>query len=528
MSSARRLCLATLLLGTSTRLSAQEAERAVYLVRLGRDTLAVETASFSPGHFEGDLRYRTPLLRIRRTITFSPAFDVEALDITVGAGPRGDSAQVHSVLTVAGDSADVIIDAAPGAPARHQHVGFPRGAIPYNNLSGLTLELILRRARVDGRDTVIVPLLLAPGQSIPVRVTRVGADSASLAIGTTDIRVHTDAVGRMLGGVVPSQGAWFDRLPGDSPLAAWTPVVASYNAPADAPYEAEQVTIHTPAGITLAGTLTIPAHRPAPRLPAVVLITGSGAQDRDEAIPSLGPYQPFREIADTLSRRGITVLRMDDRGIGGSSAGPAGATSADFADDIRAAIAFLRARPDVDPARIALVGHSEGGMIAPMIAVTDSTLRALVLVAAPAMSGRAIASEQRRYAIEHDASIPPAIRDSLFTAREREAEVVYAQPGWINYFVNHDPLAVARHVTVPTLILQGETDRQVSLAQAPLLAAALRAGGNRDVSVRTFPRMNHLMLEDPSGDFMGYGRLPSYRVRRDFLGVMADWLVRRL
>ena len=112
--------------------------------------------------------------------------------------------------------------------------------------------------------------------------------------------------------------------------------------------------------------------------------------------------------------------------------------------------------------------------------------------------------------------------------REREAEAVYAQPGWVNFFAHHDPLAVARRVRVPTLILQGETDTQVTPEQATMLAGALRAGHNRDVSVRTFPHMNHLMLDDPSGDFGGYGKLPSYRVRRDFLGALADWLASRL
>jgi hypothetical protein len=179
--------------------------------------------------------------------------------------------------------------------------------------------MILRRAQFVGGDTVVVPLFAGAGRSLSVRVARIGTDSASLTIGAVEFRVRTDASGRMLGGVIPSQGAYIDRLPGDSPVARWAPAVQSYDAPADAPYVAEQVTIRTPAGIVLAGTLTKPADRSGVRLPAVVLITGSGSQDRDEAVPSLGAYRPFREIADTLSRRGIAVLRLDDRGVGGTS-----------------------------------------------------------------------------------------------------------------------------------------------------------------------------------------------------------------
>jgi fermentation-respiration switch protein FrsA (DUF1100 family) len=163
-----------------------------------------------------------------------------------------------------------------------------------------------------------------------------------------------------------------------------------------------------------------------------------------------------------------------------------------------------------------------------MIAATDASLRAMVLIAAPAKTGRAIAAQQRRDAIDHDASIPPAQRDSIFAALERASEVVYAQPGWTHFYVNYDPLSVASRVRLPTLILQGETDTQVTPDHATILAGALRARGNRDVSVRTFANMNHLMLDDPSGNVGGYGKLPSYAVRRDFLGALSDWLASKL
>ena len=519
-------CVVSIVAATS--LQAQQVEQAVFVVRLGKDTFAVETATIRALQFEGDLRRRAPLLRVQRRVTFSPTFELQSLDVTAGTGPRGDSARVHSVLTVAGDTAEVRTDDLTGAPARTQRVALAPGSVPYTDLSGLALELILKRARAVGGDTVMVPLFVGAGRSVSVRVAWIGSDTASLTIGAVDFRVHTDAAGRMLGAFIPSQGAFFDRLPGDSPVARWTPAAQSYDAPAGAPYIAEQVTIRTANGVTLAGTLTKPANPTGAQLPAVVLITGSGAQDRDEAVPSIGAYRPFREIADTLSRRGIAVLRLDDRGVGGSSLGPANATSADFADDIRAALAFLRARPDIAPERVGLVGHSEGGMIAPMIAATDPALRAMVLIAGTARTGRAILSGQRRYAIDRDTTIPASRRDSVAAARDRDGEALYAQPGWWNFFANHDPLPVARRVRAPTLILQGETDTQVTPAQAPMLASALRAGGNRHVSLRTFPRMNHLMLDDPSGDPSGYGRLPSYHVRRDFLGALADWLAHEL
>lgn len=527
-SAVRTLAAGSLIALVTAPLGAQATERAVFMVRLGRDTLAVETATFTPRRAESMLRLKTPLARMDRRITFSSAGELQGMEFTAGMGVNGDSNRTHSVLAVTGDSARQTIEVAGGGLPQQRTYAVPHGAVPFTNLSGQTLELALRRARASGRDTVDVPLLLPTGQSLPLRITRLGSDSAVLSLAGVAIRAHTDAVGRFLGAFIPAQGASFERLPGDSPAAAWMPVRPSYDAPPGAPYTAEQVTLRSPAGITLAGTLTVPRHAAASRVPAVVLITGSGSQDRDESVPSIGSYHPFREIADSLTRRGIAVLRLDDRGVGGSNAGPPTATSADFADDIRAALSWLRGRADVDPARLGLVGHSEGGIIAPMIAASDPALRAIALVAAPAKTGRAISAVQRRWAIDHDSAIAPSARDSVYARSEIEVERVFAAPGWLHFFAEYDPLPTARRVRARTLILQGETDRQVTMDQAAMLADAMRQGGNRNVTLRTFPRMNHLMLDDASGDPGGYQHLSSYEIRRDFLGALVDWLAANL
>jgi dipeptidyl aminopeptidase/acylaminoacyl peptidase len=288
------------------------------------------------------------------------------------------------------------------------------------------------------------------------------------------------------------------------------------------------VTLRTPAGLRFAGTLTVPAHATGAHVPAVVLITGSGQQDRDERTPFLESWRPFREIADTLSRRGIAVLRLDDRGVGGSDAGPATATSADYADDIRAALAWLRARPGIDSTRLGLVGHSEGAIIAPMVAAGNARVRGIVLIAGTASRGRDILTEQRRYLFSRDTTLSVGRRDSLMAAAAREADSAYAVPGWMHFFADYEPLPTLRKVRVPVLILQGETDRQVSVSEARKLADALRAAGNRRVTLRTFPGMNHLLVDDPSGNPMGYTKLPSHAVRKDLLGVLADWLAKTL
>jgi hypothetical protein len=239
-------------------------------------------------------------------------------------------------------------------------------------------------------------------------------------------------------------------------------------------------------------------------------------------------YRPFRQVADTLGRRGIAVLRLDDRGAGGSDLGPKGPTSADFADDIRAALAYLRTRHDVDGDRLGLVGHSEGGMIAPMVAASDPKLRAIVLMAGPAHTGRAILKYQQEYAADSMLHLTGAKRDSAVKAMARTLDSASAAEPWIHFFLDYDPLATAKRVKQPVLILQGATDKQVTPEQAAELAAAFRSGGDNDVTMKAFPSTDHLFLADPVGNPSGYASLPSKNVRVEVLGMIADWLAARL
>jgi len=303
---------------------------------------------------------------------------------------------------------------------------------------------------------------------------------------------------------------------------------ADYSAPAGAPYTAADVTVPTPMGHTLAGTLTMPKNA-AGRVPAVVLITGSGGQDRDSHMPLIADYRFFRQIADSLSRRGIAVLRMDDRGIGGSGGVEPGVTTEDFADDIRAGVQWLRARPDVDPARVGLIGHSEGGIIAPMISAGDARIAAVGLLAAPSWTGRRISDMQVRDALVRRGLSAAAV-DSAQATAIAEREVVAGTMPWLRWFLDHDPLPIARRVRAPVLILAGATDLQVTAEQAEELGAAVRAGGNRDVTVRVFPGLNHLFLRDEAGtaDPALYAALPDKRVPPEVIGALADWFVERL
>jgi dipeptidyl aminopeptidase/acylaminoacyl peptidase len=301
-----------------------------------------------------------------------------------------------------------------------------------------------------------------------------------------------------------------------------------YSAPADAPYTAVDVTVTTPAGHTLAGTLTVPKNA-SRRVPAVVLISGSGAQDRDAGIPVVPGYRFFRQVADTLGRRGIAVLRLDDRGWGASGGDVSTATTEDLAADVRAAVEWLRTRAEVDPARVALAGHSEGAIIAPMLAVADPRIHAIALLAGPSWTGRRIMDYQLREALRGQ-GLAGAALDSVFAQGVTERDAVAATIPWVRWFMDHDPLPVARRVRTPVLILHGETDRQVTAGQAEELGAAIRQGGSTDVTVRVFPDLNHLFVPDPVGtaDPASYAALPSKEVPAEVLGALADWLAEKL
>ena len=307
------------------------------------------------------------------------------------------------------------------------------------------------------------------------------------------------------------------------------PAKPDYSAPAGSPYIAEEVLVKTPAGHTLSGTLTLPvgATRAHP-VGAIVTITGSGQQDRDEAI-GLPGFRPFRQIADSLGRRGIAVLRMDDRGTGASGGTFKGSTSADFAEDVRAGLAYLRTRGEIRADRLGVLGHSEGAVIAPMVAHKEPTLRAIVLLAGVAKPARSALDFQIRNGYEHDAKLTPAERQSLIAAIPAKIDAMMAADPWMKFFLTYDPAATMRRVKTPVLILTGSRDQQAAPDQVPLMEKAFREGGNKDVTARVLPDLNHLFVHDTDGFPGNYAKLPPpVMMQNDVLQIISDWLVKRL
>ncbi|UAL09849.1 alpha/beta hydrolase family protein [Caulobacter segnis] len=385
--------------------------------------------------------------------------------------------------------------------------------------NGPKLALVFH-IKPDGSATVDSPNQMAKG--MPATATLAdGKVAVTLSAIPASFEGAVSADGQSL------QGQWLQGG-GALPLtmSRTAPVLNRPQAPKPPfPYRAEEVSYRNPAsGLKLAGTLTLPEG--AGPFPAVVLITGSGAQDRDE---TMFGHKPFLVIADALTRKGVAVLRVDDRGTGGSEKGDASAASIPaFATDVAAGVAFLRGRPDIDPARVGLLGHSEGGQVAPLVAQNRA------LFAASGMPDDQVEilvkNRAERFAAVRDAKDADDARVRLTevlnrqglppTSPERVATLTLASPAW-RYFLSTNPADALAKVKVPVLAIGGSKDLQVD-AKTNLAAIRAALAGDQDVTVKELPGLNHLFQTANTGLVIEYGQIEE-TIAPAALATIVDW-----
>jgi pimeloyl-ACP methyl ester carboxylesterase len=304
-------------------------------------------------------------------------------------------------------------------------------------------------------------------------------------------------------------------------------------------------------GVTLAGTLTWP-QGPGP-FTSVVLITGSGPQNRNEELLN---HRPFLVLADALTRANVAVLRYDDRGVGESTGDFDAATTFDFVADTRAAVSYLRAQTEFQVGQIGLVGHSEGGLIAPLVADGSTDVGFLVLLAGPGVDGKTVLVSQSRAigaangldAAELDASeelqhalydcfgdpndplstLDSCLREQLSSAgvsgEELASTLAQLETPWMRQFVVYDPAPVLRRTQVPVLALNGSLDLQVlASVNVPALERAFREGGNAQAVVEDLPELNHLFQHAMTGSPAEYGLIDE-TMAAEVLTRIADWI----
>lgn len=324
------------------------------------------------------------------------------------------------------------------------------------------------------------------------------------------------------------------------------------------PYNEEEVVYENKeAGIKLAGTLTLPKEKE--NLTAVILITGSGAQDRDETIFE---HKPFLVIADFLTRNGFAVLRVDDRGVGGSEGKTSEATSEDFAGDVLAGVEFMKTRKEINRVRIGLIGHSEGGLIAPMVATKSIEIAFVILLAGPGIIGEQIIYEQGELIskaagltddqILQNQKMQGAVFNIIKTEtdsakridrlqrtmtngqyfmqnEEQKAavdnQVKTVDNKWFRFFLQYDPYPALLKLKCPVLALNGEKDLQVPPKEnLAAIEKALTEGGNKNFKTIEIPGVNHLFQTCETGAITEYAQIEE-TISPMVLDILLDWIL---
>jgi pimeloyl-ACP methyl ester carboxylesterase len=327
---------------------------------------------------------------------------------------------------------------------------------------------------------------------------------------------------------IPSQG--LDVVRED--VASPTSRTQVYSNPGDEPV------IIPVSGFNLGATLTRPKTGAAARLPAVILLSGAGGGDRDGfsfGVPTIG------QLSGALANAGFLAVRYDKRGFGQSGGRAESATLGDYADDARAVVRWLLERKDVDPKRIALVGHSEGAWVALLTAAREKRVAAVTFIDAPASTGAELALEQQRYELDHlglqpderekKIALQKQIQTAVITgkgwegipANERKA----ADTPWLQSFLTFDPAKAIADLRQPVLVIHGALDKEVPVAHADRLAdLARKQSDSKSVEVVIVRGVNHLLIPAFTGELGEYPELTDRNVSTDVSGAIGAWLTK--
>ncbi len=328
------------------------------------------------------------------------------------------------------------------------------------------------------------------------------------------------------------------RIPDSSQPKKRIPKIRPQTPIAPFSYKSEEVEYNnTDQSVHFGATLTIPTDKTD--FPTVIIISGSGPQDRDG---TMFDHKPYLVLADYLTKNGIAVLRVDDRGTGLTNVGnnPTKITSEDFANDVETSLQYLLSRHDINPKKIGLIGHSEGGMIAPMVAANNKKIAFIALLAAPGINGDEILKYQMKRNFIKKNLLPEDEKKAsdfvnvmmnafklysnidsiknylqatyknwkLYYSDEDEQKLMYTKGPkaylnladqfssalvWLQYFMNYNPTIHLSALKIPVLAINGEQDIQVEVkANLEGINTALKKGKNRKYTLRSFPELNHL------------------------------------
>jgi pimeloyl-ACP methyl ester carboxylesterase len=467
--------------------------------------------------------------------------DWKPIEFTIDATVRGQPQSIHT--TFDGTTANNDITMAGQTTTKSDPI--EAGAIVLPNALFSPYEALAARLKTAAPNSTL-PVYILPQTSLTLRVvdsvteqiqtavrlivarrTHVTISTPNLPL---DMNIWGDENGRLLRLTVPAQNIDVAREDIASVAARQVNISRSNDEPVRIPSN----------GFSLAGTLSKPAGASASPRPAVILTGGSGPADRDGlafGIPTLG------ELAGALADAGFIVVRYDKRGIGQSGGRPESASLSDFSDDQRAAMKFLSSRKDVDPKRIAVAGHSEGGLVSLLSAAKDKRIAAVVLIATPGIRGSELVLAQQQHLLGQS-NLPDAERQKRIDLQKRINEAAMTGKGLdvlspeirrqidnaeFQSLLNVDPAKIIPDVRQPILVVQGELDTQVAPANADRLEAIARARKQpAPVDVVKVPGINHLLVPATTGEVDEYATLPDKHISPAVSTAVVDWLKKTL
>lgn len=429
--------------------------------------------------------------------------------------------------------------------------------------NGIQLTIVFNLQRSEGKYSATLDSPDQGAKGIPCGEVKVKDDSITIDVPV----IMGDFKGEINFETKKIKGIWFQSGSSFELELEYSKEFVGPNRPQEPkppfPYNSEEVKFFNEKdSITLAGTLTFP--KEGDNFPAIVLISGSGAQNRDEEIFN---HKPFLVIADYLTRNGFAVLRFDDRGVGESEGVYSDATTFDFAEDVRAAVNYLRTRKEINKNKIGLIGHSEGGMIASIVASSNDNIAFLVLMAGPGIPGDSILYLQTELIYRAEGESDEKIREILNEVREvysvlksdEDEEIIkqklrgmyqqkfekmteeekkkYGDPNtyiemelriatskWFRTFLKFNPEPFIEKIKCPVLAINGEKDLQVPPKQnLSAIEAALKTGGNKKFLIKELPVLNHLFQTSKFGTIGEYGVIEE-TISPLALDTILDWL----
>lgn len=506
---------------------------------IGREDVTTTTTAdgitiAGKGRLSGNLDIVMERAEIRYRRNWTP--QSYELETTVGGGPSGSQTMFEGGSAVTrGTDGGQRIDVTDTIASPSQTIVLP--SVFFGSYEALTRRLATSPVGEEFSG------FIRAGHQVALRLAASAAERMQISTSTFNVRRYTltmsdakgvmtvnlygDEKGSLLRVSIPAIG--LDVMRED--LASSTARTVVHSNPGD-----EAINIPS-TGFNLGATLTKPASATAARLPAVILLSGAGVDDRDGVV---GGVPLIGQIAGALANAGFVTVRYDKRGYGQSGGRAESATLADHAEDTLAVLRWLGNRPDIDRDRIAIVGHNEGAWAALIAANRERRIAGVATLAAPSTTGNERVLEQQRHVLER-MSLPAAELVSRIELQTRINAAVMSGRGWegippetrrqadtpwFQSLLTFDPSKSVKDLRQPLLVIHGELDAQVPVAHADRLAELGKTSRSRSVSVVTVRGINHLLIPAITGEIDEYPSLEDRTVSKDVTAAISAWLTK--